>query len=197
MCLSENLPPYWEEACCYLRQHDSVLASCMDESYLISHGNGFSTLVHAIIGQQISVKAAEKITERLKISDPSDALMRSSDEMLAAGLSRQKVAYITGIARFWETQEWKMWPTLSDAHLMEELIKLKGVGRWTAEMFLIFHCMRPDIFPKADLGVQKAIATLYKVPVENTIEIVDRWRPYRTVATWYLWRSLDAIPVRY
>jgi DNA-3-methyladenine glycosylase II len=169
----------------------------MDGSSLSSHGNGFSTLVQAIIGQQISVKAAQSISDRLRIETPEDVMRWTVEDLRAAGLSRQKITYIVGLAQFWKTEQWRAWPTLADALLMKELTTLKGIGRWTAEMFLIFHCMRPDIFPEADLGLQKAITSLYRIPITEIPTIADRWRPYRTVATWYLWRSLDAIPVHY
>ncbi|MDR1910656.1 MAG: hypothetical protein LBQ26_02325 [Holosporales bacterium] len=190
-------PSYWGKACSYLRQHDPILMGCMDDSYLSAHGNGFSTLVHAIIGQQISVKAAQSISDRLRITEPQDVLKWTAEELRAAGLSRQKVAYIVNLAQFWKTEQWRLWPTLSDEQLMKELTALKGVGRWTAEMFLIFHYMRPDVLPTTDLGLQKAITSLYHIPTTEISSVVDRWRPYRTVATWYLWRSLDAIPVNY
>jgi DNA-3-methyladenine glycosylase II len=169
----------------------------MRDSFLSSHGNGFYTLVHAIIGQQISVKAAQSISTRLQITRPSDVFRRTEEELRAAGLSRQKVVYLVELAKFWETDQWKNWATLSDDQLTKELIALKGVGRWTAEMFLIFHCLRPDVFPAADLGLQKAITCLYRVSTEQVSAIADYWRPYRTVAIWYLWRSLDAVPVHY
>jgi DNA-3-methyladenine glycosylase II len=190
-------PAYWEEARLYLGKQDPTLASLMDASFLRSQGSGFCTLVHSIVGQQISVKAAQKITERLQIAHPGDVQRFSPEDLLAAGLSRQKVTYIVGLAQFWKTEAWKTWPLLSDEALKRALITLKGVGPWTAEMFLIFHCRRPDVFPQADLGVQKAITTLYKISQEEILELSERWRPYRTVATWYLWRSLDAIPVEY
>ncbi|MDR0661887.1 MAG: hypothetical protein LBF76_00655 [Holosporales bacterium] len=190
-------PPYWTEACHYLCQKDPVLATCFDASFLRSQESGFCTLVNAIIGQQISVKAAQKIGERLGITGPEDVQERSFEELLAAGLSRQKATYLESLAQFWATQRWRSWPSLTDTVLKKELIALKGVGPWTAEMFLIFHCRRPDIFPQADLGVQKAIVQLYKIPLEEVSTLSMHWRPYRTVATWYLWRSLDAIPVEY
>jgi DNA-3-methyladenine glycosylase II len=167
----------------------------MDGSSLSSHGNGFSTLVQAIIGQQISVKAAQSISDRLHIVTPEDVMQWTVEDLRTAGLSRQKITYIVELAQFWKAGKWRVWPALDDAHLMKELIALKGVGRWTAEMFLIFHCMRPDILPEADLGLQKAITSLYHTSVTEIPAISNRWRPYRTVATWYLWRSLDAIPV--
>jgi DNA-3-methyladenine glycosylase II len=195
--ITQSPPLYWKEACAYLCQHDSVLATCVDDSYLSSHGNGFSTLVHAIVGQQVSVKAAQSISDRLRIVTPEDAMRWTAEDLRAAGLSRQKITYIVELARFWKTEQWRVWPTLDDACLTKELTALKGVGRWTAEMFLIFHCMRPDIFPEADLGLQKAITSLYRISTTEIPAVADRWRPYRTVATWYLWRSLDAIPVHY
>ena len=119
------------------------------------------------------------------------------------GLSASKVIYFHALANhFLENKKRiKTWPKMTDDEIIAELTSIHGIGRWTAEMFMIFHLGRPDIFPLADIGLQKAIFRHYnkggKMLLSEIQEMGERWRPFRTVATWYLWRALDPVPVAY
>jgi DNA-3-methyladenine glycosylase II len=168
----------------------------------------FCGLVEAIVSQQLSTRAAATIYARLRALLPDgapptpEALMPLSDEALrGVGLSRQKAGYIRDLSRrvLDGSLKSEMLPSLSDEEIITELTKIKGIGRWTAEMILIFRLARPDILPVADLGIVKAIQKAYglrKMPSEKRMQqIADRWRPYRSVASWYLWASLENKPV--
>ncbi len=200
---------YWPEATSHLSKCDKTLAKII-KSYkgemLVSRGNAFYTLARSIAGQQISVKAADTIWKRLEKSvciKPKTLAIADEELLREAGLSSQKVAYMRALSgHFLEHAALiKKWPDLDDDAIIRELTSIKGIGRWTAEMFLIFHMGRPDIFPVADIGVQKSIFWHYnkgeKLPAAEMVKISERWRPYRTVATWYLWRALDPVPVAY
>lgn len=205
-----NYPNYWEKAIAYLAESDRILADIIagypDES-LKKNNNPFGTLVKAIVGQQISVKAAAKISERLESNIgeflPQIYLNASEESLKKCGLSRQKIRYITNVANafFRGTLRPENWENMTDWELEKQLTSISGIGTWTAQMFIIFHLNRPDILPLSDLGLLKAVAIHYnfgdrtsKIEVET---IANQWRPYRTVATWYLWRSLDPHPVQY
>ena len=164
----------------------------------------FCGLVEAIVSQQLSTRAAATIYARLRALLPEGApptpgaLFPLSDEALrGVGLSRQKAGYIRDLSR--RVLDGSLKPeglsSLSDEEIITELTKIKGIGRWTAEMILIFRLARPDIFPVADLGIVKAIQRAYglkKRPTEKKMhQIAARWRPYRSVASWYLWASLE------
>jgi DNA-3-methyladenine glycosylase II len=119
------------------------------------------------------------------------------------GFSERKALYVRDLARHFVSGELdpREWPAMSDEELIERLVDVKGIGRWTAEMFLIFHALRPDVFPVDDIGLQRAFAQQYnggkRVDANRMREQAKPWQPYRSVATWYLWRSLDPIPVEY
>ncbi len=203
-------PPYWQEAIEYLAAQDRVMASLI-ASYpherMLNHHNPFHTLVKAIVGQQISVKAASAIGQRLEsllgTFSPKHYLALEETELRQCGLSRQKIAYITNVARALEQGKLTplAWPTMSDEEVIKQLISIKGIGTWTAQMFLIFHLHRPDVLPLGDVGLLKAIAVHYasgkELTIEDIVTISQSWKPYRTVATWYLWRTLDPIAVQY
>ncbi|MFZ2620692.1 MAG: DNA-3-methyladenine glycosylase 2 family protein [Alphaproteobacteria bacterium] len=200
-------PAYWDEAKITLAQADPVLGGIMAHYHgtegLTNRGNAFETLVRAVVGQQISVKAADsvwgKLSGAVEIAPP--ALMAATVEQLrGCGLSGQKVKYIQGIAAAFAEEKihpakWQSW---DDAAIMAELIGLPGIGRWTAEMFVMFHLLRPNVLPLADLGLVKAFEMHYQQPRTALAAHAERyWQPYCTVATWYLWRSLDPVPVAY
>ena len=200
-------PSYWQDAITYLSAKDQILAKLIyqyrDET-LVNLGNPFQTLIRAIIGQQISVKAAETIWQRLKQNlttiSPANFLLLSEQELKECGLSRQKISYITNIANAFEDGILipNQWQEMSDQEVVRQLIQIKGVGQWTAEMFLIFYLHRSDIFPIADIGLINAVQLHYGDSTKA--EIIYRsqqWRPYRTVASWYLWLSLDPVIVQY
>jgi DNA-3-methyladenine glycosylase II len=174
---------------------------------LTSRGDAFATLARSIAGQQISVKAADsvwrRVVETLPALSPQAVLAATPESLRAAGLSQQKVNYLKHIAGHFDAQQAQvaLWHELEDEALIRELVALKGVGRWTAEMMLIFHYQRPDIFPVADLGLLKALALHYnngeKMRPLDALALAEQWRPWRSVATWYLWRALDPVPVAY
>jgi DNA-3-methyladenine glycosylase II len=166
----------------------------------------FSALVRAIVGQQLSTKAAATIHRRLVDLMPGGQATSASiacvdDEQLrAVGLSRQKSAYLRDLCAKVDdgTVRLDALERMSDEEVIEALTKVKGVGRWTAEMFLMFRLHRPDVLPVGDLGIVNAVKNVYglrkKPTPERIMKIGDAWRPYRSVASWYLWRSLDNEP---
>ncbi len=203
-------PRYWTQATRELSARDPVLKKLIVQYRGItlgSRGDAFQTLARAIVGQQISVKAAQSVWERFAAAHESvtpPVIAASTVETLrACGLSGQKSGYILDLAtRFADGRlQAAHWTRLSDEALIEELIQVKGIGRWTAEMFMIFNLTRPDIFPVGDLGLQKAITRSYNCGRKPTPARMQRigasWVPWRSVATWYMWRSLDPIPVEY
>jgi DNA-3-methyladenine glycosylase II len=209
-------PPYWDEAVAHLSRVDPVmqrLVVAYPEIHLTRRSDPFTTLARAIVGQQISVKAAQAIWDRLVAAsggsgepvrlDPARIARMRLPALAKVGLSARKAEYVRDLAQHFVTGELDpaRWPALDDEALITALVDVKGIGRWTAEMFLIFHELRPDVFPLDDIGLQKGIALHYfagRRRARRTLErLGKRWRPYRSVATWYLWRSLDPIPVEY
>jgi DNA-3-methyladenine glycosylase II len=209
-------PPYWDDAVRALAGADPVMArlvAAYPGNHLTRRSDPVTTLARAIVGQQISVKAAQAIWDRVAaISGAEGTPPRLSSARIArmrlpslarAGLSARKAEYLRDLARHFDTGalDPAQWPALGDEALIEALVDVKGIGRWTAEMFLIFHELRPDVYPLDDVGLQKAIALHYfagRRRARSTLERLGRrWRPGRSVATWYLWRSLDPIPVEY
>jgi DNA-3-methyladenine glycosylase II len=203
-------PDYWPGACRKLRRADKVMGGLIrraGRSSLRPRRDAFFSLARSIVGQQISVLAAEsvwrKLSERLGAVTPAALAAEDEDSLRACGLSRQKVRYLTSLAGHFldGALELEAWPALDDEAVIARLCQVDGIGRWTAEMFLIFHLTRPDVLPVADLGLQKAIGRHYAcgpkpTPAEMRA-IAEPWRPWRSVAVWYLWRSLDAVPVEY
>ncbi|MFN7038099.1 MAG: DNA-3-methyladenine glycosylase family protein [Alphaproteobacteria bacterium] len=203
-------PHYWDKAVIYLSQKDTVLAKLIEnysDQHLIKSLDPFHTIIRAIIGQQISVKAAMKIWERLqeRITPLTAENILLSEEILLKeiGLSYQKINYFKNIAKFFCEPNFNLEEFLlfEEEIIASELIKIKGVGRWTAEMFLMFHLSSPDILPLADIGLIKAIENNYnssmKMTKDQIFTVSEIWRPYRTVATWYLWCSLDPFVINY
>ena len=203
-------PQYWNEAKKHLILNDKILGKIISHyrgEIMTQRGDAFYTLARSIIGQQISVKAADTIWGRLETQlvsvTPKSALKISEITLRECGLSAQKVRYLHGLAEHFIANDThiKNWASLSDEEILGELTALNGIGRWTAEMFMIFHLARPDILPLADIGLQKAIFRHYnkeqKMTLAEIFELSQKWKPYRSVATWYLWRSLDPVPVSY
>jgi DNA-3-methyladenine glycosylase II len=176
-------------------------------SGLVSRGEPFGTLLRSIVGQQISVKAADAVWRRfsqlLPVLSPERLLALGDDELRGVGLSARKVEYVRHLAERLCAAHIRpeRWPAMSEAEVLQELVETRGIGRWTAEMVLIFNLMRPDVFPLDDKGLIRAVALLYcdgQTPDRRRLEAIgEHWRPWRTVATWYLWRSLDPLPVEY
>ena len=202
-------PDYWDRAKRALRK-DPVMAKIIREHprvFLAKRGEPFMTLARAICGQQISVKAAQSVWERVCacVGDitAANVLSRTRIQLRACGLSDRKVEYIADLAQHFADGKIHVhrWPEMSDEEIIAELVEVRGIGRWTAEMFLIFNLLRPDVFPLDDLGLQKGIRVAYfkgrKVSIKTMQKLGEQWRPWRSVATWYLWRSLDPVPVEY
>ena len=202
-----NVSKNWEVATKELSRNDPVIMKIIklysgDKMQL--KNNAFLTLVRSVVGQQISVKAADSVWKKLEelcreSIEPERIKSFSEDELRSAGLSRSKANYIQNIAKsdILEVD----WSNLDDEEAINLLCKIKGIGRWTAEMFLIFHLARPNILPLGDIGLIKAIELNYnngeKMSKEELEAYRQKWSPWCTVATWYLWRSLDPIPVNY
>lgn len=204
-------PAYWAQASAELAARDPVMAGFVTEYAgmgLVQKGDPFATLCRAIVSQQISVKAADAIWARLDAAvsgiAPNALIAADVETLRAAGLSRAKIVYLQDLSQRALDGRFNPghWLELDDAAVMAELTAVKGIGRWTAEMYLIFSLQRPDILPVDDIGLQKAIALHYlggERPTAKAIHaLADKhWRPWCTVATWYLWRSLDPVAVAY
>ncbi|MBN8453981.1 DNA-3-methyladenine glycosylase [Accumulibacter sp.] len=203
-------PLYWQQASAELALADPVLASLIERFAgvaLVSRGDPFVTLLRSIVGQQISVKAADSVWARLQAAvpelTPDGVLGSTGDGLRGCGLSARKAEYVIDLARHFASGQIdaEQWSRMDDGELVAELTRVRGIGVWTAEMFLIFNQLRPDVLPLDDLGLQRAVAIHYhageRPPRRVLVEHGERWRPWRSVATWYLWRSLDPLPVEY
>jgi DNA-3-methyladenine glycosylase II len=212
--LVQVTPGYWDDACRHLTRRDRVMKKLIPrfgEARLQSRGDAFTTLARSIVGQQISVKAAQAVWDRFASLTPGPStrvvpaavLTLATDSLRAAGLSARKIEYLRDLALHFEsgTVHVSQWREMDDESIIEELVAIRGIGRWTAEMFLIFHLMRPNVLPLDDLGLLKGISVNYfsgePVSRAEAREVGEAWTPFRSVATWYLWRSLDPLPVEY
>ena len=204
------IPDYWQQASSALASDDPVMAGFVARyggSSLASRGDPFVTLARSIVGQQISVKAADSVWARfsgaLPVVAPAEILSATPELLRGCGLSARKVEYLGDLARHFNSDEIHLerWAVMSDQDIISELTAIRGIGVWTAEMFLIFNQLRPDIFPLDDIGLQRAVFGRYFAGEKQTPKTLarfgERWRPWRSVATWYLWRSLDPVPVEY
>jgi len=207
-------PGYWDEACRHLSRRDRVMKKLIPrfgEARLQSRGDAFTTLARSIVGQQISVKAAQSVWDRFATAVggppnrllPAAVLALDTPTLRGAGLSARKAEYLGDLARHFESGAVHVpqWQQMDDEAIIEELVAIRGIGRWTAEMFLIFHLMRPNVLPLDDLGLLKGISLGYfsgePVSRAEAREVGEAWAPFRSVATWYIWRSLDPLPVDY
>ncbi len=201
---------HWKEARSALLCTDPVLGRLIvaaKGSVLRPRNDAFYSLSRSIVGQQISVHAAQAVWQRLiaRLGEmtPTEVSSHSEEALHSCGLSRRKAGYLLGLAEHFNEGGFgqSSWDRMDDETVVDTLVKIKGIGRWTAEMFLIFHLVRPDVFPTTDVGIQKAIARHYNGGVRPTLDemsaIAEPWRPWRSVASWYLWRSLDAVPTEY
>jgi DNA-3-methyladenine glycosylase II len=207
-----STPDVWEDACKHLAKRDrmmSKLIPTLGARRLQSRGDAFTTLARSIVGQQISVKSAQAVWDRFVAAmpgavtplQPENLLRLPIGDLRLAGLSARKAEYLNDLARHFAAglvreHEWAQMP---DEAIIKQLVEIRGVGRWTAEMFLIFHLMRADVLPLDDAGLIKGISVNYfsgePVSRAEAREVGDAWAPYRTVATWFIWRSLDPLPV--
>ncbi len=203
-------PDFWEDACKHLVKKDRVMKRLIPQfgdACLQTRGDAFVTLARSIVGQQISVKAAQTVWDRFELLprklDPASVLKLKIDDMRAAGLSARKVEYLVDLALHFENGALHVqsWESMSDEDIIEELVAIRGIGRWTAEMFLIFHMMRPNVLPLDDVGLITGISQNYfsgdVVSRSEAREVAAAWTPYASVATWYIWRSLDPVQVAY
>jgi len=208
--MTEQMPPYWKEAVQELARRDRImkkLITAAGESYPVKRGEPFKTLIRSIIGQQISVKAAESIWLRFKEACPTCSpvavIKTGAEKFLACGLSKRKTEYVMDLASNFRKKNVhpEKWVDMSNEEIIADLTRIRGIGRWTAEMFLIFNLHRPNVLPLDDAGLIKGISTAYfsgePVTRMEVRELASNWQPWCTVATWYLWRSLTAIPVEY
>ena len=203
-------PEYWDRAKRALARRDPVMAGIVrahPKVFLVYRGEPFFTLTRAIVGQQISVKAAQSVWDRLCACvgemTPQNILARKRPDLRACGLSDRKTEYIADLAQHFADGRIHVhrWPQMGDEEIIAELVEVRGIGRWTAEMFLIFHLLRPNVLPLDDVGLIKGISVNYfsgePVSRAEAREVGDAWAPFRSVATWYIWRSLDPLPVDY
>jgi DNA-3-methyladenine glycosylase II len=203
-------PDYWEQAVAHLHKKDRVMRKLMPQylgQSLESRGDPFTTLARSVVGQQISVKAAQTVWDRFaalsKRMTPANVLKLKVDDMRAAGLSARKVEYLVDLALHFDSGALhvKRWPGMSDDDVIAELVAIRGIGRWTAEMFLMFHLLRPNVLPLDDIGLINGVSKLYfsgePVSRSEVREVAIAWEPYCSVATWFIWRSLDPLPVAY
>ena len=203
-------PRFWNKGILYLSKKDKVLKSIITSypnEYLTINSNYFHCLLNSIIGQQISVSAATSIKKKFfslnKNINPKNVMKINTKSFSKVGLSKQKISYIKNISNFFINKK-KFFQNINNHNeqiIKKELIEIKGIGPWTIDMFLIFGLGKSNIFPKGDLGLLKAISISYKkkLPISDKYlnKLFDKWSPYNTVATWYLWRSLDPLPISY
>ncbi len=203
-------PEYWDRAKRELARADPVLGAIIRRHpriHLVARGDPFHTLARSIVGQQISVKAAQAVWTRLLQAlpavTPQHVLAAGTETLLHCGLSRRKVEYLVDLAGHFASGRMvpTRWKSMDDEEVIAELVEVRGIGRWTAEMLLIFNLLRPDVLPLDDLGLQRGVSLGYrngrKVSETGIRRIAKAWAPWRSVATWYLWRSLDPVPVEY
>jgi DNA-3-methyladenine glycosylase II len=203
-------PDFWEDACKHLMKKDRVMKRLIPQfkdSSLQTRGDAFVTLSRSIVGQQISVKAAQTVWDRFAVlpkkMTPRNVLKLKVDDMRAAGLSARKVEYLVDLSLNFDNNSLTLqrWDAMDDEEIIAQLVAIRGIGRWTAEMFLIFHMLRPNVLPLDDVGLINGISRNYfsgeAVSRSDAREVAAAWAPYCSVATWYIWRSLDPAPVAY
>ncbi|MBN9330114.1 MAG: DNA-3-methyladenine glycosylase [Comamonas sp. SCN 67-35] len=200
-------PDYWSEACSYLMKKDRVLRRLIPrraDDVLRPKPDPFATLARSILGQQVSVAAAQRIWERFAALageiTPQGVLRLKVDDMRGAGLSARKVEYLVDLALHFDGGQLHVdaWPSMDDEAIAQELMAIRGIGRWTAEMLLIFHLARPNVLPLDDVGLARGISQHYfsgeAVSRSEIREVAQAWAPWCSVASWYIWRSLDPLP---
>jgi DNA-3-methyladenine glycosylase II len=205
-----TIPQYWQQAVRELARSDAVLKRLIRQYRGLaprSRGDAFVTLARAIVGQQISVKAADSVWQRLGTTldtlSPHTVGTASVEMLRSCGLSARKADYVRDLAAHFIEGGLAAarWEEFDDETLIARLVEIRGIGRWTAEMFLMFHLARPDVLPLDDLGLQRALRLHYNngrpLSPRRVRAITRQWEPWRSVATWYLWRSLDPLPVDY
>ena len=204
-------PTYWQKAKRILSKRDPILKRIIKKykkGALSTRNNPFFSLCRTIVGQQISTKAADSIWRKFekkckKRIIPNTVLKLPSHTLKSAGLSRQKVSYLKNIAKSFKNKSFSVreLKKMNDQDAINYIIKLKGLGVWSAEMFLMFNLNRPNIFPVQDIGLLRAIYKNYKTSYPPSKRFLDKISKlhagYRTVFTWYMWRSIDPTDVEY
>lgn len=206
-------PDYWDEACRHLVKRDRVMKKLIPqfgEARLQGRSDAFTTLARSVIGQQISVKTAQAAWEKFaglmsssssSRVQPAAVLALPEGALKGIGLPARKIEYLSDLAQHFEAGRVhvRQWTQMDDEAIIDELVAIRGIGRWTAEMFLIFHLTRPNVLPLDDPRLLKGISENYfsgePVSRAEARELGEAWAPYRSVATWYIWRSLDPLPV--
>ena len=203
-------PEYWEKAKIYLIKHDSILRKVIEsidnKHYLTRNSTPFQTLANAIIGQQISVAAASSVLKKLKLNingfTPKKVYLAGDATLKNSGLSRQKVEYLNILASKFVTNPnyFYGFRDMSDKDVIKRLCELKGIGEWTAQMYLIFQLNRSNVMPLADIGFVNSAIRIYSIKeprLENLSKVSEKWGCYKTVAVWYIWRIIDPEVVQY
>ncbi|MBY4868985.1 DNA-3-methyladenine glycosylase family protein [Burkholderia anthina] len=198
-------PAYWDKACADLVKRDRIMKKLIPKfgpAHLVKRGDPFVTLARSVVGQQISVPSAQALWARIEDACPKLApqpvIRLGADKLIACGLSKRKTEYILDLAQHFVSGALHVdkWTSMDDEDVIAELTQIRGISRWTAEMFLIFNLSRPDVLPLDDPGLIRAISVNYfsgePVTRSEAREVAANWEPWRTVATWYMWRSLDA-----
>ena len=200
-------PAYWAEACKHLVKKDRVMKRLIPQfgdAALQTRRDAFTTLARSIVGQQSSVKAAQAVWERFaalsRTLSPAHVLKLKVDDMRAAGLSARKIDYLVDLALHFDNGKLhvKDWESMDDEAIIAELVDIRGIGRWTAEMFLIFYLQRPNVLPLDDPGLITGISQNYfsgeQVSRSDAREVAEAWKPWCSVATWYIWWLLYLAP---
>lgn len=203
-------PDYWTEACKHLMKRDRVMKRLIPELgdvALSQRGDAFTTLARSIVGQQVSVASAQKVWDAFaalpQAMTPANVLKLKVDDMRAAVLSARKVDYLVDLALHFDSGRLhvKDWGAMDDDAITRELVAIRGISRWTADMFLIFHLARPNVLPLDDASLISGISQHYfsgdPVSRSDAREVADAWKPWCSVASWYIWRSLAPLPVDY
>jgi DNA-3-methyladenine glycosylase II len=203
-----DVPAYWAEAKAELMKRDRIMNRLIPQfgdMHLVGHPDPFTTLARSIVGQQVTPKAADAAWDKLlalcpKIT-PAQVIKAGGVQVAACGLSKRKTEYILDLADSFKAKRVHadQWSVMDDEAVIAELVQIRGITRWTAEMFLIFNLLRPNVLPLDDPGLIQGISQNYfsgePVSRSDAREVSANWEPWRTVATWYLWRSLDPVAV--
>ena len=205
-----SAPDYWADACKHLIKKDRVLRRLIPQVgdvALYQRGDAFTTLARSIVGQQVSVASAQRVWDQFaalsRSMTPRSVLKLKVDDMRAAGLSARKVEYLVDLALHFDSGRLhvKQWDQMDDQAIVAELVAIRGISRWTADMFLIFHLARPNVLPLDDATLIQGISQHYfsgdPVSRSDAREVADAWKPWCSVASWYIWRSLAPLPVDY
>ncbi|MFL6675773.1 MAG: DNA-3-methyladenine glycosylase family protein [Massilia sp.] len=203
-----DVPAYWAEAKAELMKRDRIMKKLIPQFgdlHLVGHPDPFTTLARSVVGQQVTLKAADAAWTKLLVIcpkiTPAQVLKAGAEQLAGCGLSKRKTEYILDLADHFKAKRVhaNLWSEMDDEAVIAELVQIRGITRWTAEMFLIFNLLRPNVLPLDDPGLIQGISQNYfsgePVSRSDAREVSANWEPWRTVATWYLWRSLDPVPV--